>query len=146
MRRNEARATLSVTGWSSCRVVDGECAGGEPAGGALGINATVERERVLFRVPWLVAHGQPMADDSSQHPVIRRGSCRMRDVHETPSPTDLSSLADKYSVSSSVVEDLYAGRRAGARDAELINLLQQKDRGGLDPERARALAAELPQR
>lgn len=86
-----------------------------------------------------------MADESSQHPIIRRGSCRMRDVHETPSPTNLSSLADKYSVSSSVVEDLYARRRAGARDAELINLLQQKDRGGLDPERARALAAELPQ-
>jgi len=71
---------------------------------------------------------------------------RYAGVHETPSPTNLSSLASKYAVSSGVVEDLYAPRRAGARDAELINLLQQKDRGGLDPERARALVAELPDR
>ena len=79
-------------------------------------------------------------------PIIGRASCRITGVHETPSPIDLSSLADKYNVSSSVVEDLYARRRAGARDAELINLLQQKDRGGLDQERARALVAELPER
>ena len=49
-------------------------------------------------------------------------------------------------MSSSVVDDLYARRRAGARDAELVNLVQQKDRGGLDTERARALVAELPER
>ena len=72
--------------------------------------------------------------------------CRTRGVHETPSPIDLSSLANRYAVSSSVVEDLYARRRAGARDAELVNLLQQKDRGGLDTERAHALVAELPER
>jgi hypothetical protein len=70
----------------------------------------------------------------------------MTGVHETPSPPDLSSLANRYNVSSSVVEDLYARRRAGARDAELINLLQQKDRGGLDPKRAGELVAELPER
>jgi hypothetical protein len=67
-------------------------------------------------------------------------------VHETPSPIDLTSLANRYNVSSAVVEDLYARRRAGARDAELINLLQQPDRGGLDTERARALVADLPAR
>jgi len=67
-------------------------------------------------------------------------------VHETPSPIDLTSLASRYNVSSAVVEDLYARRRAGARDAELINLLQQPDRGGLDTERARALVADLPER
>ena len=67
-------------------------------------------------------------------------------MHETPSPIDLTSLASRYNVSSAVVEDLYARRRAGARDAELINLLQQPDRGGLDTERARALVADLPER
>ena len=67
-------------------------------------------------------------------------------MHETPSPIDPSSLANRFNVSPSVVEDLYARRRAGARDAELINLLQQEDRGGLDPERARALVDELPER
>ncbi len=70
----------------------------------------------------------------------------MSAVHETPSPIDLSSLANRFNVTSSVVEDLYARRRAGARDAELVNLLQQEDRGGLDSERARALVAELPER
>jgi hypothetical protein len=45
-----------------------------------------------------------------------------------------------------VVDDLYARRRAGAHDAELINLLTQPDRGGLDREQARALVAELPAR
>ena len=59
---------------------------------------------------------------------------------------DLSPLAAKYGVSPAVVEDLYARRRAGARDAELVNLLAQPDRGGLDGERARALVAELPAR
>jgi hypothetical protein len=58
----------------------------------------------------------------------------------------LSSLANRFNVSSRIVEDLYARRRAGARDAELINLLQQEDRGGLDPQRARSLVAELPER
>ncbi len=80
------------------------------------------------------------------HRIIRLGLCRTTAVQETPSPIDLSSLANRFNVSSSVVEDLYARRRAGARDAELINLLQQQDRGGLDPERARALVAELPAR
>jgi hypothetical protein len=67
-------------------------------------------------------------------------------MHETPSPVELSSLADKFNVSAGVVEDLYARRRAGARDTELITLLQQEDRGGLSLERARALVAELPER
>ena len=67
-------------------------------------------------------------------------------MHETPSPIDPSSLANRFNVSPSVVEDLYARRRAGARDAELINLLQQEDRGGFDPERARAFVDELPER
>jgi len=60
--------------------------------------------------------------------------------------SDLSPVAARYGVSPAVVEDLYARRRAGARDAELINLLAQPDRGGLEPERARALIAELPAR
>ena len=64
----------------------------------------------------------------------------------TPTPTDLSRLAATYNVSSAVLEDLYARRRAGARDAELVHLLSQPDRGGLDPERAQALVAELPAR
>ena len=77
---------------------------------------------------------------------IGPGICRTKGVNENPSPIDLSRLADRYNVTSSVVEDLYARRRAGARDAELINLLQQTDRGGLNTEHARALVAELPER
>jgi hypothetical protein len=40
-----------------------------------------------------------------------------------------------------VMDDLYARRRAGAQDAELINLLTQKDRAGLDRERASRASA-----
>jgi hypothetical protein len=67
-------------------------------------------------------------------------------MDKMPAPDDLSPLAAKYGVSAAVLEDLYARRRAGARDAELVNLLGQPDRGGLDSERARALVAELPGR
>ena len=63
-----------------------------------------------------------------------------------PAPIDLSPLEATYGVSSAVLADLYARRRAGARDAELVHLLGQQDRGGLDSERARALVAELPAR
>jgi hypothetical protein len=64
----------------------------------------------------------------------------------SPAPDDLDAVAAKYHISPGVVEDLYARRRAGARDAELINLLGQQDRGGLTAEQARALVAELPPR
>jgi hypothetical protein len=67
-------------------------------------------------------------------------------MSDTPVPADLTPLAARYGISPAVVEDLYARRRAGARDAELINLLSQQDRGGLDRERARALVDELPAR
>ncbi len=67
-------------------------------------------------------------------------------MEQMPAPRDLSALEATYGVSSAVLEDLYARRRAGAHDAELIHLLGQQDRGGLDPERARALVAQLPAR
>jgi hypothetical protein len=67
-------------------------------------------------------------------------------MEASPEPADFDAVATKYQVSAGVVEDLYARRRAGARDAELINLLGQQDRGGLTPERARALLSELPPR
>jgi hypothetical protein len=54
-------------------------------------------------------------------------------MESSPASIDLSPIAAKYAVSPAVVEDLYARRRAGARDAELINLLGQQDRGGLEP-------------
>jgi len=65
---------------------------------------------------------------------------------DAPHPVDLSPLAATYGVPGAVLEDLYARRRAGARDAELIHLLAQPDRGGLGPDRAQALVSELPER
>jgi hypothetical protein len=67
-------------------------------------------------------------------------------MDKMPAPIDLSPLEATYGVSAAVLEDLYARRRAGARDPELVHLLGQQDRGGLDTERARALVAELPAR
>jgi hypothetical protein len=67
-------------------------------------------------------------------------------MSDSPVPSDLTSLGSRYGIAPGVVEDLYARRRAGARDAELVNLLTQQDRGGMDPEQARALVAELPAR
>jgi hypothetical protein len=67
-------------------------------------------------------------------------------MSDAPTPVDLTPLAAKYAVSPAVLEDLYARRRAGARDAELVNLLSQADRGGLEREQALALVAELPAR
>jgi len=58
----------------------------------------------------------------------------------------LARLAQTYGVSAGVLEDLAARRRAGALDGELINLLAQSDRGGLDTTAARALVDQLPQR
>jgi hypothetical protein len=70
----------------------------------------------------------------------------LADMSDAPEPADLTPLAARYGISPAVVEDLYARRRAGAHDAELVNLLSQQDRGGLDRERARALVDELPLR
>ena len=67
-------------------------------------------------------------------------------METSPTPSDLNSVAARYGISPEVIEDLYARRRAGAREAELINLLGQQDRGGLAPDRARALISELPVR
>ena len=67
-------------------------------------------------------------------------------MHDSPPPIDLTELADRYGVSPGVLNDLYARRRAGAHDAELVDLLMQQDRGGLDRQQARALVAELPAR
>ena len=67
-------------------------------------------------------------------------------MHDSPPPIDLTELADRYAVSPGVLNDLYARRRAGAHDAELVDLLMQQDRGGLDRQQARALVAELPAR
>jgi hypothetical protein len=66
-------------------------------------------------------------------------------VDNTPAPQrELAWLEADYSVPSSVLEDLCARLRADARDAELVNLRAQPDRGGFDRERASRLIAELP--
>ena len=90
-----------------------------------------------------------MSRDRAQHAAFagRFEFCdRVAGMDTSPEPADLDAVAAKYHVSPAVVEDLYARRRAGARDAELVNLLGQQDRGGLAPEQARALVAELPPR
>ena len=58
----------------------------------------------------------------------------------------LSRLATEYAVSPGVLEDLVARRRAGALDGELLHLLAQPDRGGLNAADARALVDQLPKR
>ena len=65
-------------------------------------------------------------------------------MSDSPVPSDFTTLATRYGIAPEVLDDLCARRRAGARDAELINLLRQQDRGGLDPEHGRALVSELP--
>jgi hypothetical protein len=67
-------------------------------------------------------------------------------MNQSPAAIDLTRLSTRYAVSVAVLDDLYARRRAGAHDAELIDLLTQRDRGALDRERARDLVAELPAR
>jgi hypothetical protein len=76
----------------------------------------------------------------------RRGSCDVRGMDKMPAPIDLSHLEATYGVAAAVLEDLYARRRAGARDPELVHLLGQHDRGGLNADRAWALVADLPAR
>ncbi len=61
-----------------------------------------------------------------------------------PSPIDPGAIGARYSVSLRSIEDLVARRRAGAHDEELISLLRQPDWGGLSPEQAAQLVAELP--
>jgi hypothetical protein len=62
-----------------------------------------------------------------------------------PSPKDLEAIRERYrSVSPRALEDLVARRRAGASDAELVNLLRQPDWGGLSDEQAEQLVSELP--
>jgi hypothetical protein len=68
-------------------------------------------------------------------------------MHNASDHSDqLSRLAEAYAVSPGVLEDLVARRRAGALDGELLNLLAQPDRGGLDRTAARALVDQLPKR
>ena len=73
-------------------------------------------------------------------------SCDTTGMNQSPAPIDLRCLSTRYAVSVAVLDDLNARRRAGAHNAELIDLLTQRDRGGLDRERACALVAELPPR
>ena len=57
---------------------------------------------------------------------------------------DLDALAARYSVPARALHDLAARRRASAYDEGLISLLRQPDWGGLSPEHAVQLVAELP--
>ncbi len=65
-------------------------------------------------------------------------------LRATTAPHELASLEARYDVPAVILEDLLARRRAGARDQELVNLICQPDRGGLDEGRARQLVSELP--
>jgi hypothetical protein len=68
-------------------------------------------------------------------------------MQNAPDHSDqLARLADTYGVPPGVLEDLVARRRAGALDGELVNLLAQPDRGGLDKTHARTLVDRLPKR
>jgi len=72
------------------------------------------------------------------HERIGIDSCDTIGMNDSPTPIDLTPLAARYGVSMAVMDDQYARRRAGAHDAELINLLTQQDRAGLERERAGA--------
>jgi hypothetical protein len=72
------------------------------------------------------------------------GRAVLAHVNQNRNDVDVARLEADYSLSAAVLEDLLARRRAGAGDAELINLVRQPDRGGLHAERARSLMAELP--
>ena len=61
-----------------------------------------------------------------------------------PAAMDLAALAARYSVPARAVHDLAARRRAGAQAEELISLLRQPDWGGLAPDQAAQLVADLP--
>jgi hypothetical protein len=65
-------------------------------------------------------------------------------VNSNLSPSDLDAIATRYAVPRQAVLDLILRRRAGAHDAELIDLLSQRDWGGLDEEHATQLVSELP--
>jgi hypothetical protein len=62
----------------------------------------------------------------------------------SPAPTDLDALAARYAVPARALHDLAARRRAGAHAEELISLLRQPDWGGLAPDQAAQLVADLP--
>jgi hypothetical protein len=59
-------------------------------------------------------------------------------------PLDLDALAARYAVPARAVHDLAARRRAGAHDEELLGLLGQPVWGGLAPDQAAHLVADLP--
>jgi len=69
---------------------------------------------------------------------------RLSPMTSSPAPLDLDALAARYAVPARAVHDLAARRRAGAHDEELLSLLRQPDWGGLSPERAAQLVADLP--
>ena len=70
---------------------------------------------------------QPYIQSTHEHSGI--DSCDTADMNDSPAPIDLTRPSTRYAVSVAVLDDLYARRRAGAHDAELIDLLTQRDRG-----------------
>jgi len=111
---------------------------------ALQASVACVRRKIIFVRRVRTAHSRPGIHATPENSWT--DSCDTAEMNQSPAPIDLTRLSTRYAVSVAVLDDLYARRRAGAHDAELIDLLTQRDRGGLDRERARALVAELPAR
>src|SRR5690349_11673424 len=97
------------------------------------------------RLLWLATHGEARRHrDWRRHGPGRLATCSGWGMHDPDKrETTLVRLGEANGVSAAVLHDLLARRRAGAHDSELVDLLGQADRGGLDPARARALLDEL---
>lgn len=97
---------------------------------------------LITRCTLTIEREEPSPPTASDAP---RASLPAETEPSTPPATmDLDALAAQYAVPARAVHDLVARRRAGAQAEELLSLLRQPDWGGLAPDQAAQLVADLP--